>query len=166
MRLTPIEIRRYQFHTRVRGFDREEVRTFLEMIIADFEDTVRENAQLRRETERLTRELDGYRGKEHNIHEAMTTAQGIADDLKHTALKEAECVVAAAELQARKIVQEAEVRKNDLDGEIGQLQQLRRQVGIELQKTLEGYLEMLASYGQGERTLAGSVGAEELDNAE
>ena len=53
MRLTPIEIRRHRFSSRVRGFDRDEVRAFLDMVIADFEDVVRQNAQLRRDNERL-----------------------------------------------------------------------------------------------------------------
>ena len=49
MRLTPIEIRRHRFQTRMRGFDREEVRTFLDIVLSDFEDVVRENAKLRRD---------------------------------------------------------------------------------------------------------------------
>ena len=60
MRLTPIEIRRHRFSSRVRGFDRDEVRTFLDMVISDFEDVVRENAELRRDTERMVRELRNY----------------------------------------------------------------------------------------------------------
>ena len=130
----------------MRGFDRDEVRTFLEMIVADFEEIVRENAQLRREGERLTRDVEAYRGKEHSIHETMTTAQGIMDDLKQTAMKESECIVAAAEVQSEKIIYEAEARRADLQHRISQMQHISRRVEIDLRKTLEGYLSMLDAF--------------------
>ncbi|MFQ5514278.1 MAG: DivIVA domain-containing protein [Myxococcota bacterium] len=143
MRLTPIEIRRHRFNARIRGYDREEVQTFLEMIVGDFEDIVRENAQLRRENERLSRDLESYRGKEQSIQQTMTTAQGVVDDLKQTAVKESECIVAAAEIQAEKIVREAQARKADLSNEIRQIEYVRRQAELDLRKTLEGYVSML-----------------------
>jgi cell division initiation protein len=146
MRLTPIEIRSHRFHSRLRGFDREEVRAFMELIVSDFEGIVRENAQLRRETERLTRELAGYRGKEQNIQSTMTTAQGVVEELKHTALKESELIVAAAEVQAEKIMQEAETQRADLSSQITQMRHIRRQVETDLRKTLEGYLSLLEAY--------------------
>ncbi len=147
MRLTPIEIRHHRFHTRVRGYDRDEVRTFIEMIVADFEDVVRENAQLRRESERLTRELESYKGRESSIHETMTTAQSVVQDLKHTAVKESECIVASAEAQADKLLREAETRRAELQARVSQMEHMRRQVEIDLRKTLEGYLNMLEALG-------------------
>jgi cell division initiation protein len=146
MRLTPIEIQRHQFASRLRGFDREEVRAFLEMIVSDFEEIVRENAQLRRETERLMRDLEDCRSKEHTIQETMTTAQGVVEELKHTAMKEAEIIVAAAEVQAEKTLQEAEARRADLSNEITQMQHIRRQIEVELRRTLEGYLSLLDTH--------------------
>jgi DivIVA domain-containing protein len=88
MRLTPLEIRQHRFTTRMRGFDAGEVEAFLETVVADFEDVVRENAQLRREAERLARDLDAYRAREKTIQDTLTTAQSVVEQLKRTAIKE------------------------------------------------------------------------------
>ena len=114
MRLTPLEIRQHRFTTRFRGFDAGEVEAFLETVVADFEDVVRENAQLRREAERLARDLDAYRAREKTIQDTLTTAQAVVEQLKRTAIKESETLVVDAELRAEKIVAEARERRAEL----------------------------------------------------
>ncbi len=146
MRLTPIEIRRHRFNPRWRGFDRDEVRTFLDMVISDFEDVVRENAQLRRDNERLAREVQNYRGKERTIHETLTTTQGLVGELKRTASKEAELIVAEAEVRAQKTVQEAEAHRAGVQEEIIQLRHLRHRLGADLRHTVQGYLSLIEAY--------------------
>ncbi len=152
MRLTPIEIRRHRFNSRLRGFDRDEVRTFLDMVISDFEDVVRENAELRRDTERRVRELRTYRGKEDNIRDTLTTAQGLVQELKRTALKEAEVIVAAAEVQAEKTVQQAETQRSGVQEEIVQLRHLRKRLGMDLRSTVEGYLSLIEAHQSSQPT--------------
>ncbi len=146
MRLTPIEIRRHRFNSRLRGFDRDEVRTFLDMVISDFEDVVRDNAQLRRDNERLMRELRNHQGQEDNIRDTLTTAQGLVRDLKRTATKEAEVIVAEAEVQAEKTVQEAEAHRSQVQEEVVQLRHLRERLGTDLRSTVEGYLSLIEAH--------------------
>jgi len=69
-------------------------------------------------------------------------------ELKHTAIKESELIVAAAEVQAEKVLQEVEARRADLESEIRQMQHIRRQVEVDLRKVLEGYESMLDAYQQ------------------
>jgi len=108
MRLTPIEIRQHRFSVRLRGFDTAEVEAFLDAVVGDFEEVVRENAQLRRDAERTQREVDNYRGREANIQDTLTTAQGVVDQLKRTAVKEAEVIITEAELGSERLMQDAE----------------------------------------------------------
>ena len=49
MRITPLDIQQKQFATRLRGFDMEEVDSFLELIREEMEELLRENANLREE---------------------------------------------------------------------------------------------------------------------
>ena len=146
MRLTPIEIRRHRFSSRVRGFDRDEVRAFLDMVISDFEDVVRQNAQLRRDNERLTREVESYRSKERNIHETLTTTQGLVDELKQTASKEAELIVAEAEVRGQKILQQAEMYRGEISEEITQMTHIRNRLETDLRSTLQGYMNLIDAY--------------------
>ncbi len=146
MRLTPIEIRRHRFTSRLRGFDRDEVRTFLDMVISDFEDVVRENSELRRDAERRVRELRNFRGREDNIRDTLTTAQGLVQELKRTALKEAEVIVAEAEVQSEKTVQQAETQRSQVQEEVVQLRHLRERLGMDLRSTVEGYLSLIEAH--------------------
>lgn len=148
MRLTPIEIRQHRFSTRLRGFDPREVEVFLEAVVADYEAVVRENAQLRQETERLVKELEGFRGRERTIQETLTTAQAVVDELKHTALKEAEVKVSGAELEAERLLRDADRKRVELHQEIRELRQLRDRAEADLRRTLEGYLSLIDGFQQ------------------
>ena len=150
MRLTPLEIRQHKFTTRLRGFDTAEVEAFLATVVADFEDVVRENAQLRREAERLARELDAYRAREKTIQETLTTAQTVVEQLKRTAIKESESLVVDAELRAEKIVAEARERHAELSNEIREQKYLRQRLESDLRRTAESYLKLIDAFASAE----------------
>jgi cell division initiation protein len=146
MRLTPLEIRQHRFTTRLRGFDSSEVQAFLETVVADFEDVVRENAQLRREAERLARDLDAYRSREKTIQDTLTTAQAVVEQLKRTAIKESESLIVDAELRGEKIVAEARERRAELANEIREQRYLRQRLEADLRRTLEGYTKLIDAF--------------------
>jgi len=158
MRISPIEIRQHRFSHRLRGLDPAEVHAFLETVVADFEAVVRENAELRRDTERLARELAAFESREQTIQETLTTAQGIVAQLKQTALKEAEVLVGEAEVRAEKLIKDAEVRRGELHGEIAGLKQARERLAVELRTTLMGYLKLLDPIGPGDAPPASRAG--------
>ncbi len=146
MRLTPIEIRHHRFSSRLRGFDRHEVEAFLETVVADFEEIVRENAQLRREAERLGRELELHKNRERNIQDTLTTAQTVVDQLKRTAMKEAEVMISEAEVRSEKLLKQADGRRADLFREVAELRDLRNRLGSDLRHTLDSYTSMVDAY--------------------
>jgi cell division initiation protein len=158
MRLTPIEIRQHRFNVRLRGFDAHEVRSFLDAIVQDFEDVVRENAQLRREAERQARELGTYQARERNIQETLTTAQNVMDELKRTAVKEAEVVVSEAKLRGEKIIQQAREERASLEHEITELRHLRERLEADLRRTLDGYVSLIDAYRSSRRVVSRSTG--------
>ena len=146
MRIAPVEIKQHRFSRRVRGFDPDEVEAFLDAVVADFEEVVRENAQLRREAERSSREIETYRARERTIQDTLTTAQEVVEGLKRTAIRESEVIVGQAEGRADKLLEEAELRRADLTAEVAELRQLRKRVENDLRKTLEGYLGMIDAF--------------------
>ena len=58
MRMTPLEIQNHRFARRVRGFDRDEVESFLQMVTEDYEALVIENAEQRERARRLEEKLE------------------------------------------------------------------------------------------------------------
>ena len=151
MRLTPLEIRQHKFARQMRGFDRGEVSSFLDTVVADFEDVVRENAQLRREAERLARDLDAYRSREKTIQDTLTTAQTLVEQLKRTAIKESESIVIDAELRAEKLLAEAREQRAALANEIREQRHLRQRLEADLRRTLESYGKLIDAMGGSDR---------------
>jgi cell division initiation protein len=151
MRLTPLEIRQHKFGSQMRGFDRGEVSSFLDTVVADFEDVVRENAQLRRESERLARELDAYRSREKTIQDTLTTAQTLVEQLKRTAIKESESIVIDAELRAEKLLAEAREQRAVLANEIREHKHLRQRLEADLRRTLESYGKLIDAMASSDR---------------
>jgi cell division initiation protein len=154
MRLSPIEIRQHRFTYRFRGLDADEVRAFLETLVGDFDQVVRENAELRREGERLVRELAGYQSREQLIQDTLTAAQGVVKQLKQTAMKEAEVLVSEAEVRAERMLKDSELRRADLTTEIADLKQMRERVALELRNVLNGYLRFVEPIDPGEARAA------------
>ncbi|MFI5315871.1 MAG: DivIVA domain-containing protein [Myxococcota bacterium] len=151
MRLTPLEIRQHKFGSQLRGFDRGEVGAFLDTVVADFEDVVRENAQLRRAAERLARDLDAYRSREKTIQDTLTTAQTLVEQLKRTAIKESESIVIDAELRAEKLLAEAREQRAALANEIREQRHLRQRLEADLRRTLEGYGKLIDAFASADR---------------
>jgi cell division initiation protein len=151
MRLTPLEIRQHKFGSQMRGFDRSEVSAFLDTVVADFEDVVRENAQLRREAERLARELDAYRSREKTIQDTLTTAQTVVEQLKRTAIKESESIVIDAELRAEKLLSEAREQRATLANEIREQRHMRQRLEADLRRTLESYGKLIEAFAPTDR---------------
>ncbi len=157
MRLSPIEIRQHRFASCFRGFDPAEVEAFLEAVVSDFEEIVRENAKLRQEVERFSQDVESYRRRERAIQETLTTAQRVADQLKRTAARESEVIVGEAQLRAEKMVHEVEERRSAVAHEITELGHLRERAETDLRRTLEGYHRLIKAYREARATTPAST---------
>ncbi len=135
----------------MRGFDCAEVEAFLETVVEDFEEVVRENAQIQRESERLTRELESLRGREKTIQNTLTTAQGIVEQIKRTAAREAESIVVEAELRAEKLLRDTRERRAELSHEVTELRHIRTRLDTDLRKTLDTYTRMIEAFRDARR---------------
>ncbi len=107
MKFTPLDIRQKRFETSFRGYAARDVQGFLELLAAEFEDVVKENIGLKEELKRTQVELERHLERERALQQTLVTAQRVSEDLRDAAKKEAEIVVAEAELQSEKIVHAA-----------------------------------------------------------
>jgi len=100
LRITPLDIRNHVFPRTIGGYAREEVDAFLEMVSDDYEELVRESQTLREQVIRLEVQVERLSSNEAILQETLITAQQLSDDLKRTAVKEAETVIGEAEVSA------------------------------------------------------------------
>lgn len=137
MKISPLDIKQHQFKKRFRGYDPHEVDAFLEVIAETLEGFMKKTEGLGGELQRMAERLEWYEGKERLLRETITTAQGMVEDMRSNALKEAELIVSEAKTQADKLVRGAQEMITNLQGEVYQLKRQR----LELQNSIRAILD-------------------------
>ena len=143
MKITPSDIQQQQFRIRFRGFDVREVDSFLERVTDEFETLTRENSDRQKEIEGLRREIQEYRDREKTFKDAMINTQKALDDMRMNAEKEAELIVAEAEMKAEKMLSMSHNRLTQLHEDISELKRQRMQLEVELGTILEAHRRLL-----------------------
>jgi cell division initiation protein len=143
MRITPLDIQQKQFSTRLRGFDMEEVDSFLELIREEMEELLRENANLREEARRFEKQLKDYKNIEHTLRDTLINTQQMSEEYKITAKKDAELKIKEAELQAQEIIKEAQDKVVKIHEDITDLKGVRRHFKEEVKRLIESHLGMI-----------------------
>jgi len=143
MKTTPIDIRHQQFKVRFRGFDVQEVDTFLEKVAESLEALQLENEKLNKKIQKITLEIQGYKEREDSFKRAMINAQNVADQMKENSRKSAEIIIAEAEVNAEKILNKAHNRLSQLHEDITELKRQRLQIEVKLRSILETHIKLL-----------------------
>lgn len=146
MKVTPLDLRQARFKSVIRGFDRDEVMTFLSEAADDFEGALREQERLRQEVARAEGQLAEHRGQERNLRNTLLTVQKLADDIRENAQLESARLVRDAEERSDLILQKAQARLEDVQREIDGLRMKRREVETNLEalmSTLNNTLEFV-----------------------
>ncbi|MFC1516675.1 DivIVA domain-containing protein, partial [Thermodesulfobacteriota bacterium] len=120
MKITSLDIQQQQFRTRFRGFDVQEVDAFLDRLADAFEASQSEIDWLQEEIRRLKFETQGYREREETFKRAMLNSQRVLDQMKETAQKSSELIIAEAEVKAEKILNRAHNRLAKLHEDIAE----------------------------------------------
>ena len=80
---------------------------------------------------------------ETTLKDTLVTAQALSEDLKKTAVKEAEVVLSEAEVRGEKILDEAQRRAARLSEDIREMKMLRSRLAGAIRGTIETHLELL-----------------------
>ena len=148
MRLTPLDIQNHRFGQAWRGYDASEVETFLRMVAEDYEALVREIEVLRESNRALQGRVTELSAQEQTLRETLVTAQGLAEDLKRTAVKESEVLIGQAEVKAEKILDAAHRRAAKLTEDIREMKALRTRLASAVRTTIETHLALLEGLAQ------------------
>ncbi len=143
MRITPLDIQQKQFPVKFRGFDEEEVDSFLELIREEMEELLRENASMREESKRLEKQLKEYKNIESTLKDTLIATQQMVEDYKNTAKKDAELIIKEAELKAEEIIKNAQEKVIKIHEDITDLKGVRRHFKEEVRRLIESHIRML-----------------------
>ncbi len=145
MRLTPLDIQKHRFSSRLRGIDPAEVESFLHLLSEDYEALQKERDVLESRVHKLESRVEDLSRNEETLQKTLITAQTLSEDLKKTAMKEAEVMMGQAEVKAEKLLNASHRRAAQLAEEIRELKAIRTRVGAALQQTLESHLQLVES---------------------
>ena len=141
--LTPLEIQKQSFARKLKGFDPNEVRAYLQLIAEEMENLLRDVDRLSRENVMLREDLDDHNQRERILKDTLLSAQRVSEEVKSNARKEAELIVKDAELLSERLVSQAMSRVADLERTIQDLKVERRSARNKLSATLDTIQQLL-----------------------
>ncbi|MBN2368934.1 MAG: DivIVA domain-containing protein [Vicinamibacteria bacterium] len=126
MKINTMEIQRQVFKKSFRGYDRDEVRTYLGFIAEEAAALQKERDIFEREVATLRGLVEDFRNRETILKNTLLTAQRLTEEMKDNARKQAEGIVKEAELRADRLLELARERAGDIDKTILDLRSQRQ----------------------------------------
>jgi cell division initiation protein len=154
MNVSPLDLRQQKFRRVVRGFDPVEVTSLLLAVADDYEQALREADRLRQEVSRLEGVLTEHREQERNLQSTLVVAQKLAEDIKANAELEAQRIVREAQGRSEFLLDKTQARLEDVQREIDGLKLKRKDVEVTIEatiQTLHNTLEFVREQDQRDR---------------
>lgn len=177
MALTPLDIHNKEFHVKLRGYDQDEVNDFLDQIIKDYENTLKENDRLADSLQQNKEKLKYFNDLKDSLNQSIIVAQEAADKVKANSQKEAEIINHEAQKQGQDIIDQANAKAKHIIDEASrkakkiaiETDDLRKQARIfrqRLQVMMESQLEVIKGSDWDEILKQGDVSSfEEIQDA-
>jgi cell division initiation protein len=121
-----MDVQRQTFSKRLRGFDPDEVRSYLNLLAEELAAFQREHAAVSQEVQSLRELLDEHRQREQVLKNTLITAQRVSEEIRETSRRQAETVVKEAELQADRLIELAQSRAKTVEKETLDLRAMRQ----------------------------------------
>ena len=114
MAITVLEIIEKQFTTKFRGYNQEEVDEFLDIIVDDYEDLVRDNRELASRVKELEEKLAYFDEMKESLSQSVILAQETAEKVKASAADESANLINKANFNATHLVEEAKSKASEI----------------------------------------------------
>lgn len=149
MKIAPLDITRREFRRIMRGWDPDEVKTFLEGVADELELAVKEAAGRDERIQKLESQVAGYQEREETLRKTLYSAQHLTEQLKESAKREADLIRKEAELQAARLLEQANRQAGELQAQIADLKRQKQLFEARLRAALKLHMDLLE--GRGER---------------
>jgi cell division initiation protein len=137
MKISPMDIQRQAFSRRWRGFDRDEVRTYLTLVAEEVAGLQRERDAFEQEMQNLRALVDEHRQREQILKNTLLTAQKLSEEIREGARRQAEAVVREAEVQADRLIELAQNRAHEVERGIVDLRAQRAALRTDVRAIVE-----------------------------
>lgn len=157
--LTAVDVRRYEFQTVMRGYDRARVDQFKVQVADEMERLMRSNQDLDEKARNFHEQLRAFRERDRALNEALVSAQQLRGDMKEQASREADLIVQEAQVQGSRLLEEARAESvrviedaretlTTLKRELDELERGRRSYLAQMRAHAERHLAEAAAFEQ------------------
>jgi cell division initiation protein len=114
MKLSPLFIKKQEFEKSMRGYNVDEVQTFLDKISSEMEELINEKEALEQEVAALNHKVEEFQKIEKNLQDTLVKTQETSAEVIDSAKKHSALIIKEAEIKASQIIQNAEDISNEM----------------------------------------------------
>jgi DivIVA domain-containing protein len=128
--LTPLDIRKQEFHKSLRGYETNGVEDFRIRVADALERAIRERQVLEERLSALTEQLRVFREREKAMNDALVAAQQLRHDTRESAEREGQVIVREAQSEAKRLLDEAKTAQGVVEARMAETErQFQQYVG-------------------------------------
>lgn len=143
--LTPVDVRRYDFGSALRGYDKARVDQFRDQVADELERLTRVNQELEAKAKGFHEQLRAFRERDKALNDALISAQQLRAETREQADREAQLILREARAEGERLLEEARADVRRLRAEIEALERTRRSYLAQMRSTAERQLAELQS---------------------
>lgn len=107
MKFSPFSIKAQEFSKSLYGYDKEEVRAFLESLAAEVEKIQKENDKLVSQIDQNSEEITEFKKLEKSLQSTLLNAQESSSRSVESAKKQNQLIIKEAEIKANQLIEKA-----------------------------------------------------------
>ena len=124
--LTPLDVRRYDFGRKVRGYDPERVEQFRTQVAEELERLTRQTQELEAKAKGFHEQLRAFRERDKALNDALVSAQQLRGDIREQSEREAQLIIREARSEADRLLESGRTEIRKIEAHIAELDRARR----------------------------------------
>lgn len=114
MKISPISIKKQEFNKSLRGYEKEEVHSYLEKLSEEFEELQLENERLKRDLDQANFRLSEFHKIEKNLQDTLLKTQESSTKAIESTKRQSSLMIKEAEIKASQILDKARESANEI----------------------------------------------------
>jgi DivIVA domain-containing protein len=141
--LTPVDARRYDFGSALRGYDKTRVDQFRDQVAGELERLSRVNQELDAKARGFHEQLRAFRERDKALNDALISAQQLRAETREQADREAQLILREARAEGERLLEDTRAEVRRLQTEIDALDRARRNYLAHMRTMAERHLSEL-----------------------
>lgn len=143
MKFSPYGIKNQEFGKSVRGYDKDEIRAYLEKLADEYEQLQQSNSDLKDELEKLRGQVQEYKKIEKSLQNTLLNAQESSSKSVESTKKQTALMIKEAELKASQIVDRAKEQADFIRDSVVKLREEKNLLLARLKAMIESQANIL-----------------------